>query len=374
MLNFCKIFLFLLPLKLLNLIVTYLVVMYMLLSFITLILKNKLANRTYQFNISIAFNLFIVLIIILCKRIIMFSNLNFDFNIINNNNLNFLDNKLGFYFDNLSIIFSTTILIIGYFSNTVAIYYLKDDINKNRFFFFLNMFLISMVILTLSTDILILFLTWELLGITSFFLISHYFYRSYSIKAALKALVFNRLSDIFMIIFFLLYFKLFNSTNITVRDTINNYSSNILSLSLVLASMCKSAQFIFFFWLPDSMEAPIPASALIHSATLVAAGVYMLIRFNHIIEYSYISKIILLIFSCISMILFSFIALIQNDIKRLLAYSTISNCAFMYFLIAQSNYTLSLIFFYTHGLVKSCLFLMSGTTIIIFKHNQDIKD
>ncbi len=285
----------------------------------------------------------------------------------------------GFTFDKLSLIFLLVVYVIGFFTLVFQNTYLRDYLHKDRFFVQLNFFIISMVFLILSNNWILLLLSWEGLGISSFFLIGFFKNKTSVFKSAFKAFFFNKISDVFILLSFLTYYKLNNS--VAILDNYyfyKNYKESLLTplfiIFLTLSAFIKSAQFIFFFWLPDSMEAPIPASALIHSATLVSAGIYLLLRFsNFFYSYSGFNDLIF-IFSIASMLFFSFISLNQSDVKKILAFSTISNCSFIYFLISLREFNLSVFFFSIHGFFKSLCFLIFGLLIIFNNHKQDLKN
>lgn len=212
------------------------------------------------------------------------------------------------------------------------------------------------------------------MGISSFFLINHYFKRAYSFKSAYKAFCYNRFSDLTFFLFAVLF--IFNTNTLSLQNIPNlqsSYTSTLMYTLLLLTAFIKSAQGIFFGWLPDSMEAPIPASALIHSATLVAAGIYLLLRLDIFILTNPYVIYALLAFGGFSAVLFSGISFLQTDIKKLLAYSTIANCGFMYLLIGMCCLKQALLFFIVHGLLKSLIFLIAGNFIIVFSHNQDFQ-
>lgn len=283
---------------------------------------------------------------------------------------------VSFRFDNLSVIFSSTTYIIGFFTGTFQFMYMSDDLKKGRFFFLINYFIFSMFTFVHAGNFIILIMGWELLGITSFFLISHYDMRYLTIKASLKVFTFNRLSDSFM--FLAVIFSFFDRGDFGFGYS-NSFFGDInlvrcfVLLMLSLASFTKSAQLFFFFWLPDSMEAPIPASALIHSATLVSAGIYMLLRFRMGIVLcpllcSFILSVSLITIVCVTPLIF-----MQTDLKRLLALSTIVNISFMYVLIILLNTKYVCMYFILHGLFKSCSFLILGMLIVVNNHSQDYR-
>lgn len=324
-------------------------------------------NNIYWISNSILLLNFFLVLIFLCQ------NYNFSFfsNIIIETAL-FSVKPFLLTFDTLSLNFVFVVITISIFVSSYQIFYLEDVFFKNRFFVQLNLFILSMILVLISGNWILLLLAWECLGQTSFFLIGFYKMKNSAYKSSIKAFVYNRLSDILLLISFSLIFIQNNNMDIVTFTELNNYTK-YAGTALITASFIKSAQLIFFFWLPDSMEAPIPASALIHSATLVSAGFYILLRNIYYIENFKVNQNYLVIFSTISMLLFSLIASFQTDIKKLLAFSTISNCAFIYFLISIKLYNLAIIYFAIHGFFKSISFITSGILIKYNNHYQDFR-
>ena len=249
---------------------------------------------------------------------------------------------------------------------------MNDDKKKNKFFLFLNYFSYSMIFFVLSKSLFSLVITWELLGLTSFFLITHY-ENNKSLKSGISAFLMNRLSDLFITLIVLIIIIYDNDQFIIENNKLNSNINIFFAISLVIASFIKSAQFVFFKWLPDSMEAPLPASALIHSATLVSAGIFLLIKYNFFFKNIYLISIFLII-SITSAVFFSLISAFQTDVKKALAYSTIANCSFIYSLIFSKNFDNAIIYFSIHGFFKSLVFIIFGYAIIVYKHKQDIRN
>lgn len=278
-----------------------------------------------------------------------------------------------FKLDALALNFIITVYLIGFGVSLYQCFYIEDSYHKNRFIITLNWFIISMILVVISYNWILLLLSWEMLGQTSFFLIGFFKIKISAFKSALKAFFYNRISDLLLLLAFLINLKQTNTSDIIQVDFINT-NLQLVGLLITVTALIKSAQFFFFFWLPDSMEAPIPASALIHSATLVSAGFYIILRHINYIETCSFTKNILFISSLFSMIIFSLIASTQTDLKKLLAYSTISNCAFIYLLITFNLYNLAILYFTTHGLLKSLSFMIGGLLIRDFNHYQDTRN
>ncbi len=287
---------------------------------------------------------------------------------------------ISFFLDKTSIIFCLVILMISLFTLLFQNNYVFFFVQKERFLMQLNFFIISMVLLVLTNNWVVVLLSWEFLGVSSFFLINFFKNKTSVFKSSFKAFIFNKISDVCLILSFVFFYKI-NGTfffNLNSFFFEKDYTAlplhKFFILFLTASAFTKSAQFLFFFWLPDSMEAPIPASALIHSATLVSAGIYLLLRFkNYFICWDGF-KALMVVFSAISMLLFSLISLSQSDVKKLLAFSTISNCAFIYFLIFLEEFDIGLFYFSIHGFFKSFSFLIFGFLITVNNHKQDVKD
>lgn len=288
------------------------------------------------------------------------------------NNLLMPLNLLSFYYDNLTFIFLLTIYAISFVVHRYQFAYLDSSPFKENFLITFNIFVLSMVGVVSTSNWPVLLFAWEILGLSSFLLIGFYKNKPTALKSALKAFTFNKLSDLFLILAFMFYYFSYGTFYFTPQQTLTPAASYITTFVL-LTAFIKSAQFCFYFWLPDSMEAPIPASALIHSATLVSAGIYLVLRLINILELCNTSQYLLFFVPSITMVVASLIAYNQTDIKKLLAYSTIANCGFIYFLIFLKAYKLALIYFVIHGLVKSFSFIVAGELITANNHAQDMR-
>lgn len=289
-----------------------------------------------------------------------------------NSNINLL-HFFTIKIDKIALIFLITVYIISFFVHLYQFLYMYDNPNKEKFLVLINIFILSMLLIVISANWLLLLFAWEILGQSSFFLISFYKNKPSSFKSGYKAFFFNKISDIFLVLAFILYFKIYQNLSYLNLE-VTSHHTNIIGALILITALIKSAQFIFYFWLPDSMEAPVPASALIHSATLVSAGIYLTLRFILFMENNILAEYILIISAPITMVFASLIALNQTDIKRLLAYSTISNCAFIYLLILLKNYELAQFYFILHGVIKSFSFIVAGFLIQQQNHNQDIRN
>lgn len=293
--------------------------------------------------------------------------------------------QFSFFIDYLSYNFSLLTTLIGFFAYIYSYTYMRYEQNILRFFFFLKSFVLSMVLLLWSGNWVTLIFGWELIGITSFLLINFWVNKITTLKSAFKAFTFNKLSDCFLMLAFLLlhYHGISFLYNINTNHYLLLYKSfnilgcyitysNLVLFCLVVCSFCKSAQFGFHFWLPDSMEAPVPASALIHSATLVSAGIYILLRFNVFFYYSSLLNILFLV-SSFTAFYGALISSLQTDVKKILAYSTISHCGFLMFSVGLFNPYITILYLYGHGFYKSLCFMVVGNLIHFSNNYQDFR-
>lgn len=289
--------------------------------------------------------------------------------------------------DSVSYSFMFLTLTIAVFVYIYAFSYFRYEPNVERFILLINCFVISMICLVTSGNFFVLFLGWELIGLTSFFLINFWSTRISTLKSAFKAFVFNKFSDVALLIAIILVFFCINDSNIIVFNNkisvFNNFYLNILDYQIsmleivsVFFSICafiKSAQFGFHIWLPDSMEAPVPASALIHSATLVSAGVFLLLKLTPLFECSSYIYHFLPIIGSFTAFIGGLSSTYQSDIKKILAYSTISHCGFL--MVCYSTYIpeYTILYLYIHGFFKAAVFLCVGNVIRFSRNYQDFK-
>lgn len=291
------------------------------------------------------------------------------------------------YIDALSYSFMLLTTTIGIFVYLYAFSYFRYEPLVERFLNFLCSFILSMLLLVSSGNIIILFLGWELIGLTSFFLINFWVTRVGTLKAAFKAFSFNKVSDYFILILIFIFYNIIydfdivsinSQAHLYYNHTVKflHYNINlveVISFCILGAAFIKSAQLGAHIWLPDSMEAPVPASALIHSATLVSAGVFLILRFYPIIEFSYYSKLILPVMGSITAAYGGIVASYQADVKRILAYSTISHCGFLMLLCSFNVQEYTILYLYVHGFFKAAVFMCVGNVIRISKNYQDFR-
>ena len=284
-----------------------------------------------------------------------------------------------------SFMFLTTTIAV--FVYIYSFSYFRYEPNVERLILLINCFVISMICLVTSGNLFVLFLGWELIGLTSFFLINFWSTRMSTLKSAFKAFVFNKFSDVSLLISILIFFFCFNDINIlTINNQVSYYNNfyiiflhyqisiiELISFFLITSAFIKSAQFGFHIWLPDSMEAPVPASALIHSATLVSAGVFLLLRLSHLFEYSMYSYYIVPLVGSFTAFFGGLCSVYQSDIKKILAYSTISHCGFL--MVCYSTYITeyTILYLYIHGFFKAAVFLCVGNIIRFSRNYQDFR-
>ena len=235
-----------------------------------------------------------------------------------------------------------------------------------------------MIFLVISNNFFTLIIGWELIGLTSFLLINFWKFKLTTLSCSFKAFIFNKISDIFLMISFCILWNTYKIDNIDILLTYisfnpnnNNYNLTLSCICLLLSASIKSAQIIGHLWLPDSMEAPVPASALIHSATLVSAGIFLLLKFQTLFVYSDMMPVIFFIGS-ITACYGGVVASAQSDMKKLLAYSTISHCGFLFASIALNNFVITIVYLYLHGLFKALTFFCAGS-LIKYNGTQDMR-
>ena len=291
---------------------------------------------------------------------------------------------------NIDPLSSIMLVVVTSVSSLVHLYsigYMSHDPNKSRFMAYLSLFTFAMLMLVVSDNFLQLFFGWEGVGLSSYLLIGFWYKKNSANNAAIKAFLVNRVGDFGLAIGIFLIFNYFGTvnynevfTNVVDQSTkkINFLGLNInlitlISLTLFIGAMGKSAQFLFHTWLPDAMEGPTPVSALIHAATMVTAGVFLVVRCSPIFEYSQVALNFIAIIGMITAVFAASIALVQNDIKKIIAYSTCSQLGYMFFAAGVGAYHVAIFHLFTHAFFKALLFLGAGSVIHVFKNEQDIR-
>ena len=293
--------------------------------------------------------------------------------------------ELGFLIDSLT---ATMMLVVSFVSLMVHIYtigYMADDPGYQRFFSYISLFTFSMLMLVMSNNFLQLFFGWEAVGLVSYLLIGFWFERPTAIYASLKAFVVNRVGDMgFLLGIALIYSYCGTLDYAAVFAKASVLSGAILPASewsvltvicicLFIGAMGKSAQFPLHVWLPDSMEGPTPISALIHAATMVTAGIFMVARTSPLFELSEVALSFVMVIGAITALFMGLLGIVQNDIKRVIAYSTLSQLGYMTVALGASAYSVAIFHLVTHAFFKALLFLAAGSVIIGLHHDQDIR-
>ena len=292
---------------------------------------------------------------------------------------------------NIDPLSSVMLVVVTFVSALVHIYsigYMSHDPHKPRFMSYLSLFTFSMLALVVSDNFLQLFFGWEGVGLCSYLLIGFWYKKDTANNAAIKAFVVNRIGDFGLAIGIFLIFFYFGSINfnevfqaapefIDNKITIFGYEASLITficLFLFIGAMGKSAQFLLHTWLPDAMEGPTPVSALIHAATMVTAGVFLVARCSPLFEYSQTALNVVAVVGMITALFAASVALVQNDIKKIIAYSTCSQLGYMFFAAGIGAYHVAIFHLFTHAFFKALLFLGSGSVIHAFKDEQDIRN
>jgi len=286
--------------------------------------------------------------------------------------------EVAFMADRLTVVMLSFITLIGTLIHIYAIGYMKDDDTYGKFFSYFNLFMGSMLLLVLADNPVMMFIGWELVGLSSYLLIGFYHKKSSNISAANKAFILNRVGDFGFIIALSLLFISLEGTGFTfdtIKANIGMIDHEMLSLIgilLFVGAMGKSAQIPLYVWLPDAMAGPTPVSALIHAATMVTAGVYMVSRYSFLyVEIPDIGLFIATI-GAASALFAAIIASYQSDIKKILAYSTMSQLGYMFIAVGLGAYSSGIFHVFTHAFFKALLFMGAGAVIISLHHEQNI--
>jgi NADH-ubiquinone oxidoreductase chain 5 len=283
----------------------------------------------------------------------------------------------GFNYDSLTVSMLLPVLIVSALVHIYSTSYMGEDPHNQRFFSYLSMFTFFMLMLVTGDNYLVMFIGWEGVGISSYLLINFWFTRLQANKAAIKALVMNRVGDWgFSIGLWALFWAFGNldfTTVFSLAPFMNEELITIISICLLIAAMGKSAQIGLHTWLPDAMEGPTPVSALIHAATMVTAGVYLLLRSSPILEYGSTPLILITWVGALTAFFAATTGLLQNDLKRVIAYSTCSQLGYMVFACGLSNYSIGIFHLVNHAFFKALLFLSAGAVIHALNDEQDMR-
>ncbi|PJJ18767.1 NADH dehydrogenase subunit L [Janthinobacterium sp. 67] len=294
--------------------------------------------------------------------------------------------EVGFQIDSLSAMMMCVVTFVSLMVHIYTIGYMKDDEGYNRFFAYISLFTFSMLMLVMANNFLQLFFGWEAVGLVSYLLIGFWYQRPTAIVANMKAFLVNRVGDFGFILGIGLllanahtmnYQEVFAQKDALAQMTMLGSDWPLLTVAcicLFIGAMGKSAQFPLHVWLPDSMEGPTPISALIHAATMVTAGIFMVSRMSPLFELSDTALSFILVIGSITALFMGFLGIIQNDIKRVVAYSTLSQLGYMTVALGSSAYSVAVFHLMTHAFFKALLFLGAGSVIIGMHHDQDIRN
>lgn len=330
--------------------------------------------------ICVFLSFFFFLIVIQGNLVVLFD---FSFNFFNI----IIPTKWVFIFDSITIIMLFLVSFVSLVVHLYSSHYMEYDVHFIRFYSLLSLFTFFMFFLVTSTNLIQLFFGWEGVGLCSYLLINFWFTRIQANKAAIKAMLVNRIGDISLLLSISIVYYLFQTTEFSIIFNLFYYYKNVfftflnfdfkvldlISLFLLIAAMGKSAQLFLHTWLPDAMEGPTPVSALIHAATMVTAGIFLIIRMSFLFEFSNLILFLIIFFGVLTSFFSGFFALVQNDLKKIVAYSTCSQLGFMMLACGLSRYDVALFHLFNHGFFKALLFLSSGAIIHNLFDEQDIR-
>ncbi len=292
--------------------------------------------------------------------------------------------EVGFLIDGLSAMMMCVVTFVSLMVHIYTIGYMEEDEGYNRFFGYISLFTFAMLMLVMSNNMLQLFFGWEAVGLVSYLLIGFYYNKPSATHANMKAFLVNRVGDFGFILGIgliaayagtLNYGEAFAKGDDLAKLTLPGTSwmlITVICICLFIGAMGKSAQFPLHVWLPDSMEGPTPISALIHAATMVTAGIFMVARMSPLFELSDTALSFIMVIGGITALFMGFLGIIQNDIKRVVAYSTLSQLGYMTVALGASAYSVAVFHLMTHAFFKALLFLAAGSVIMGMHHNQDI--
>ncbi|MEO8332001.1 MAG: NADH-quinone oxidoreductase subunit L [Gallionella sp.] len=296
--------------------------------------------------------------------------------------------QVGFLIDRLTVMMMLVVTFVSLMVHIYTIGYMQEDPGYQRFFSYISLFTFSMLILVMANNFMQLFFGWEAVGLVSYLLIGFWYDRPTAIYANLKAFLVNRVGDFGFLLGIGLILMVFGTLDYdAVFANAASYANDIapipgmsvglltaICILLFIGAMGKSAQFPLHVWLPDSMEGPTPISALIHAATMVTAGIFMVARMSPLFELSDTALSFVMVIGAITALFMGFLGMIQNDIKRVVAYSTLSQLGYMTVALGASAYSVAIFHLMTHAFFKALLFLAAGSVIIAMHHDQDIRN
>ena len=357
-----------------------------LLGFVVTLLLGKKIKKIFFFEVFVLFTGLVLSAILLFGKLTSFADTRIisEFKWIDMGNVPILGSiniYLGMLIDDISALMIVVVYIVSFLVHFFSIDYMKGDIRYNRYFAYLGLFTFSMSGIVLTHNMLMMYIFWELVGISSYLLIGFWYEKKSASDAGKKAFIVNRIGDLGMLAGLLILFVTYNT--FSFPEIFNEISKGHLPFNsefwltvtgvlIFCGAIGKSAQFPLHVWLPDAMEGPTPVSALIHAATMVAAGVYLVVRVFGILTAD--AMLVIAAIGALSAFIPATIALTQNDIKRVLAYSTISQLGYMIMALGVGAYKFAFFHLVTHAFFKACLFLGSGSVIHAMHHEQDIRN
>lgn len=302
-------------------------------------------------------------------------------------NLDYLSISYSFIFDSLTIVMLLIITSISLFAHIYSIDYMYTDAHFVRFMSYLSLFTFCMIVLVTANNLLQLFIGWEGVGLCSYLLINFWFIRVQANKSAVKALFVNKISDLSLLCGIALVYFVFMSLNFDMIYTpiiylyenhfiffgININIISLICLLIFIGAIGKSAQVGLHIWLPDAMEGPTPVSSLIHAATMVTAGIFLIVRISFFFEFVNNISLIIILIGSITIFFSSTIGIFQNDIKKIIAYSTCSQIGYMFFICGYAGYSIGMFHLFNHAFFKALLFLTAGSIIHANNGEQDIR-
>ncbi|MFA6037728.1 MAG: NADH-quinone oxidoreductase subunit L [Legionellales bacterium] len=297
--------------------------------------------------------------------------------------------EVGFLMDPLTALMMIVVTFVSFMVHVYTIGYMHDDPGYARFFSYISLFTFSMLMLVMANNFLQLFFGWEAVGVVSYLLIGFWFKRDTAIFANMKAFLVNRVGDLGFLLGIAAIYMLFGSLNylevfakiatfnldltITLWGDVKVNAITVACILLFIGAMGKSAQIPLHVWLPDSMEGPTPISALIHAATMVTAGVFMVARLSPLFELSEVARSFIVCIGALTALSMGLVGIVQNDIKRVIAYSTLSQLGYMIVAVGISAYAVGMFHLMTHAFFKALLFLAAGSIIMALHHQQDLR-
>ena len=296
--------------------------------------------------------------------------------------------SIGFLVDQLSVTMMVVVSFVSWMIHIYTIGYMRDDPGYQRFFSYISLFTFAMLMLVMSNNFVQLFFGWEAVGLVSYLLIGFWFKRESAIQAGLKAFIVNRVGDFGFLIGIAAVLTYFNSLDymqvfgqatalqgatLSLLPGLEWSALSFICICLFIGAMGKSAQIPLHVWLPDSMEGPTPVSALIHAATMVTAGIFMVARMSPLYELSETALSLILLVGALTAFFMGLLGLVQHDIKRVIAYSTLSQLGYMTVALGASAYSVAIFHLVTHAFFKALLFLAAGSVIMALHHEQDMR-